>query len=424
MTISKVTFDRAAGNLNAVAFGQDHISALVFDVPTFPVGAVDGDVFEFFSIEEAEAAGFKVYEKGGVGNYENGVPHYHISEFFRINPNARLFVAVADVVSAGNWNILDDVRSTSQGSVRQVGVYTRQALWTDGSPYVLNLVSDLQGKATAALTDNQPFSVLLTANGTNVTALVNTSLTDIPTCIGTSNDVTILLGQANSDSVQSMQSVNGSDKATVGCVGSALGMVALASVHESIGWVAQFNVSGAGFETIALGFGDTTAKGGAGDDSDYLVDNTPYESLSKAQLDVIEDNGYVFPVKYTGYDGTFFSSDRTCTNSTYRTISRNRVINKSRREVRNVLVPYLNSPVTIDPALGTLAPAQIKIYKNAVEGVLQAMFDAGEISGFNVRIDPAQNVLLNDTLNVTYVIVPIGTAKQIIVTEELKTTTA
>lgn len=47
---------------------------------------------------------------------------------------------------------------------------------------------------------------------------------------------------------------------------------------------------------------------------------------------------------------------------------------------------------------------------------------AQEISGYAVTIDPNQNVLVNDTLRISYVIVPVGVATRIYVEEGLSLT--
>ena len=143
--------------------------------------------------------------------------------------------------------------------------------------------------------------------------------------------------------------------------------------------------------------------------------------MSQIQLDTLEELGYVFLVKYSGLEGhVYFSGDTTCSNGDYRTISRNRVINKSRRSVRTALLPYVNSPIKVDPATGNLSAAQIAVFTNLITKILNAMVAAEEISGIGAVTIPAnQNILQNDTLIIQYTMVPIGTAKAIKVTEGL-----
>ena len=167
------------------------------------------------------------------------------------------------------------------------------------------------------------------------------------------------------------------------------------------------------FPDIEFGFGDVTKTG------DAYTNTTRYSSLTSTQLDHLDDLGYVFLCKYTGLPGkVYFSGDQSCSKDDYRTISRNRVINKSRRLVRTVLLPYVNSPIKVDPTTGTLSAAQITVFTNKITDVLNAMVSAEEISGIGqVNIPASQNILKNDKLMISYTLVPVGTSKLIDVTE-------
>lgn len=422
MAISKVQFTRSDGNLSAPIVGEDHISALIFDVKTFPGSYADGDIFEVTSARDAETLGVTEYDStSGATNYEYGIPYLHISEFFRVRPSATLFIAFADCTA--NWDIISQVQRFAQGKVRQVGVWTRRKLFEPGTttsdPYVLRLVNDLNAKAEELAAINQPISILLAANGAGIeTTTMVTNLSLIPD-ISKDNypRVTALLGQGHSSAIQAMQFAD-TTHAMVGMVGVTLGLVSKCPVGTSIAWVGQFDCSGGHMDRLALGFGDTTVSGSA------LANVYPFEILTDAQVDALETKGYVFPIKYVGISGSYMSSSRTVSSGDYRTIERNRVIDKSRRNLRTVLLPFLNSPVKVAPTTGALSPAQIKIYKVACENVLQAMQNDGEISGFKVNIDPKQNILLTDSLKIAYVIVPNGKASNINVIEGFALTTA
>ncbi|KAA5430915.1 hypothetical protein F2Y83_23290, partial [Bacteroides cellulosilyticus] len=186
----------------------------------------------------------------------------------------------------------------------------------------------------------------------------------------------------------------------------------------SIAWVRQFNLFADDFQQIELGFGDLTL-----DAEDEFVSTNLYESLSPVLLDELDDKGYIFPIKYSGREnGIYISKDQTCSNGDYRTIARNRTINKSRRAVREALLPYLHSPLMVNPATGFLAPSKITAFKTLIGDILAKMQAAQEISGYAVTIDPNQNVLVDDTLRISYVIVPVGVAVKIYVEEGLSLT--
>ena len=208
---------------------------------------------------------------------------------------------------------------------------------------------------------------------------------------------------------------------SIGCVGTALGCVAEAKVCESIAWVSQFNLNNKFMANIELGFGDISLN----DAGDNFVSMLQFESLAAAQVDEIDNKGYVFLIKYPGKsNGTYFNKDTTCTTGDYRTIARNRTIDKSRRAIRNALLPYLNSPLTVNPKTGYPAEIEIKKYQNVVKGVLETMQGNSEISGYSVLVATNQNVLLTDELKITYAIVPIGVNSNIIVEEGFALTNA
>ena len=137
----------------------------------------------------------------------------------------------------------------------------------------------------------------------------------------------------------------------------------------------------------------------------------------------LDDKGYISPIKYARREnGIYISKDQTCSIGDYRTIARNRTINKSRRAVRAALLPYVNSPLMVNPSTGFLAPSKITAFKTLISDILAKMQAAQEISGYAVTIDANQNVLVNDTLKISYVIVPVGVAVKIYVEEGLSLT--
>ena len=197
--------------------------------------------------------------------------------------------------------------------------------------------------------------------------------------------------------------------------------VAEAKVCESIAWVNQFNLTSKHMSDIEFGFGNIELN----DTGDDFISMLQFEALSPAQIDEIEEKGYVFPIKYAGRaNGTYFSKDRTCSDSDYRTIARNRTIDKSRRAIRNALLPYLNSPVLVNPKTGYLAEIEIKKYQNVVKNILSTMEGNSEISGYSVLVSSNQNILLTDTLKIIYAIVPVGVTSKIIVEEGFALTNA
>ena len=359
-------------------------------------------------------------------NFMYGIPAYHIREFFRmsgnVDGNGRLYVMFADC--SASWDAVDIIQRASGGTISQLGVWTEQPLWKlSGAEekYSLNLVKSLNDKAEALAGQNQPLSVILAANCSNTGAETaegrKIDLQKIPSAICEASRISVIFGQARNEKVSLMQRRN-VHLTPVGFLGSVMGALARANVQESVAWVKQFNLFSDDFQEIEFGFGDVSLTA-----DDELTSTNLYESLSPTLLDDLDDKGYIFPVKYAGREnGIYISKDQTCSVGDYRTIARNRTINKSRRAVRAALLPFVNAPLMVNPTTGFLAPTKITAFKTLIGDVLAKMQAAQEISGYAVTIDPNQNVLVDDTLRISYVIVPVGVATKIYVEEGLSLT--
>ncbi|MDR1090962.1 MAG: DUF2586 family protein [Prevotella sp.] len=437
MALGNVIMTDTDGNIGTgVSASVEKVCGLLFDVSAqadfWTKGAglaladtLKDNVIELNSLDDAEKIGITAY----TGELDNdlvskdllfGIPYYHIKHHFTLSGGTgRLFIMFADC--SQNWNAVIDMQKASHGIISQFGVWTEKNLWKQTDPtapvYSIQIVGDLESVGESlANTYNAPASILLSANSAKVGTTAGDEPTVawsmIPTCVIDSRYVTVLLGQGLDADVSAMQASLASCT-PVGCVGAALGCLTQASVAESIGWVRNFDLINY-FPDIEFGFGDAALS------EKKLVNTTKYSSLSASQLDDLDGLGYVFLIKYSGLEGhVYFSGDKTCSNGDYRTISRNRTINKSRRAVRTALLPYVNSPIKVDPSTGYLSSAQSTIFSNIVTDILQAMADAEEISGFSVKIPANQNVLKNDTLLIQYSLIPIGTSKTIKVTEGL-----
>lgn len=434
MALGGVFMSDTDGNIGTSSTtSTEKVTGLLFDISKqnkfFETGAglavkdkLQGTVVEINSMADLKELGIvpRTGEEGEDLLY--GIPYYHINQFFSIQGDTgRLFLMFADCST--DWSAIDQMQRAARGMINQLGVWTEQALWkqTDdlATTYSIDLVTDLQSKAASLADENSPLSILLCAN-TSVIATTSENkkqveLSKIPTCIIGARFVTVLLGQGLDADVTAMQVAN-PNTTPVGTIGAALGCLANASVQESIAWVNKFNLIGY-FPDIEFGFGDSTLA------NDKLTSSLKYSSLNKVQLDDLDDKGYVFLCKYSGLEsGVYFSKDQTCSDGDYRTIARNRTIHKSRRAVRNALLPYVNSPLKVDPSTGYLSSAKITMFQNIVSDILTTMQTNEEISGYSVTIDSNQDVLKNDTLIIKYSLVPIGVASRIEVVEGLALT--
>ena len=411
------------GNIGTAASQlSEKICGMLFDVAT--PGAFANKVIEITSLSEAEEAGV-------TASVFSGVPHYHLEQFYnRVGGSAKLYLAFA-TCGANDWSVLENMQKAANGQIGQFGIYTEKELFTapasQGAVYGLSaIVNNINTvMATLANTYYSPASAVLFANPSRITPQEGTATTiielaKIPTCIANNcRYVSVAFGQSSTTDIHSIQA-NNAATAPVGCMGVLMAVLTQAGVGESIGHVAAFNLqsmfNNGEFE---LGFGNAaviTESSGA----KHLTDATAFETLSMSQLNALDDKGYIFPVKYAGANGVFFNADTTCGDATgdYRTIARNRTINKSRRLVRANLLPFVNSPFKVDPATGFLSAAQTTLISNAVKDALNLMLNSDEISAIgSVTVPANQNILQNDKVILRYSLIPLGCSKAIEVTE-------
>ena len=434
MALGGVFMSDTDGNIGTSSTtSTEKVTGLLFDISKqakfFEEGAglavkdkLQGNVIEINSMDDLKELGITAYSGDTEKDLLFGIPYYHINHFFGIQGSTgRLFIMFADC--GVDWNAIEQMQRAAHGMINQLGVWTEQSLWKQTDPeaetYSIDLVTDLQSKAASLADENAPLSILLCANSAVIAtdeSVKKVELGKIPTCVINARFVSVLLGQGLDADVSAMQLAN-QNLTPIGNIGAALGCIASASVQESFAWVNKFNLIGY-FPDIEMGFGDVTLNS-----ESKLTSTLKYSSLNKIQLDDLDDKGYIFLCKYSGLEsGVFFSKDQTCSNGDYRTVARNRTIHKSRRAVRNALLPYVNSPLKVDPSTGYLSSAKITMFQNIVSDILTTMQNNEEISGFSVTIDKNQNVLKNDTLIIKYSLVPVGVASRIEVVEGLALT--
>lgn len=445
MALGNVVIKTTDGNIpRGTASGNEKVTGLLFDVSLQPELFTAGygknnegnlalnDVV-YVTSRKSASQDFGIIERVSATedeennvNFYHGIPAYHIREFFRmsgnIDGNGKLYVMFADC--SQNWDAVDIMQRVSGGTINQLGIYTEQPLWRQNGAeekYTLNLVKSVNDKAVAMAEQHQPLSIILAANCSNTGADTaegkKIDLNKIPTALCESSRTSVIFGQARSTLVSTMQKAN-KNNTPVGFLGAMLGCLAKANVQESVAWVKQFNLFDDNFQNIELGVGDINQT-----DGEEFISLNAYESLSPTLLDDLDNKGYIFLIKYAGREnGIYVSKDQTCSDGDFRTIARNRTINKSRRAVRSALLPYVNSPLMVNPTTGFLAPSKITAFKTLIGDILKKMQSDQEISGYSVNIDANQNVLVDDTLRISYVIVPVGVAVKIYVEEGLSLT--
>ncbi len=146
----------------------------------------------------------------------------------------------------------------------------------------------------------------------------------------------------------------------------------------------------------------------------YMTDGKASEDYINA-YSAIHAKGYIFARKYPNKSGYYLNDDPTATKLTddYNSIARGRVIDKAFVLTYSTFIEEVNDEVAINDD-GTLSAAYVKSVQGKIENVInQSMTANGEISSVSCTIDPLQNILATNVLDVYLFIVPVGYAKEI-----------
>ncbi len=133
-------------------------------------------------------------------------------------------------------------------------------------------------------------------------------------------------------------------------------------------------------------------------------------------FEYIHDRGYIFFRTIPEKSGYFFNSDPSCSPSTddYSFLSRGRVIDKAHRIAYATFINEIEDDVEIDEN-GYLSPVVAKGYQQKMTSAIEVAM-AGEISGVEVLVNPAQQIAITKKVEVSVSILPKGYSSRIDVT--------
>lgn len=322
---------------------------------------------------------------GGVASLQ-AVWHYHISEYFRIQPQGNLYIGFFAVPGSYTFSEIITLQNYANGAIRQVGIYK------DGAAFSAADITAIHNICNTLVGQHKELIALYAADMSAVTDI--STIADL--AILNANLCSAIISQDGAALGARLFAAYGKSITTLG---AALGAVALAKVSESIAWVQKFNISnGTECDTLAFANGKLFSD----------------PSVTDNLLSALQDKRYIFLRKFVGYAGSFFSenSSSIATTSDYAYISDNRTIQKATRGVYTSLVPVLNSPITLN-ADGTLADTVITYLETEAERNLAQMVRDGELSAEQVVVNPTQNILQTGLLIITVNLVPVGVARNI-----------
>ena len=307
--------------------------------------------------------------------------HYHVSEFFRIQPKGKLFVGVYATADVGTFASITLMQNFAQGEIKQLGIYQKSA------SFATSQCNAIQTICTALEAVHKPLITILGAeiSSTSDITTLNTSLHSL-----SDPNVSVTIAQDGAAIGYHLFKATGK---SITNLGEVLGAVALSKVSESIAWLGKFQVSSSELDTLAFANGEF------------------YLSLSDAAITNLDTLGFMFLRKVIDLSGSYHNRPYTCVSLTndYAFIHSNRTIYKAIKNMRATILPSLGSQLKVNSD-GTISPDSINNFKSLGSQGLDNLMRNTELSDYAVIIDPLQDVLSTGTLTITAELLPIGVA--------------
>ena len=379
MALSSINILRQDGGLARPAASADGVSGLLF----FGAG-LDANVAVGFNKLTGPLDVEAILGITGDTVAAGAVIKYHIDEYFR-QSESTLFVSIANSATT-DFSEIVELKDFALGEIRQIGIYD------EAVELATSAITAIQGKALQCEQEFAPLQAIYSSelvSGETVEVLGDLKGND-------SHRVSVVIGEDLTSSSEAAR-LRTSGATLVGTVGTTLGTVSQALVHENIGWPGKFNLVESEFQDPGF------------------IDGSKYDSKSQTLLNNLDTDAYIFLRKFVGNNGTYHNFDYTATieTSDFQVINNNRTYDKAFRLLRSALLPQVNAPLFVDPSSGKLELGTIGYFKTLAEGALKLMDDSNEISGFSIDIDPDQNVLSTSKIEIVAKIVPVGVAKTI-----------
>lgn len=383
--MSGIKFNKQDGGLSRPLPGEAHISGML--------------IYGETAIAKVLVLGVSELEALGITALSHPVTFYHVNEYFRINPGSKLYLQVI-ATSDGTYTEAKLLQNFADSKLRQCAVCDFKSEIAN----VANRVATL-GTITQELFDaKKPLSVLLSMKvaGADIATLPDLHTLNAPY-------VSVVLGQDGAGLGNYLATANPS----LSAIGTILGTVSKAKIHESPGWVEKQNVVTTAYEKALTGDQEEKREF----ETLALCDASLVADYTDAQIKAIQDKGYLFLVKEIGIEGSYLNDGFTCTalNSDYAYIESNRVISEVIRELQRVLVPKVKSPLYVDPDTGFLTELSASVLESYGDQVLSDFKRAGNISGWSFKVVPEQKPQQTSSLIIDLKIVGVGVLREVII---------
>lgn len=374
--MQKLVINRTNGNILKALDGQDHISGLLFLAPSaedIPAAFADAPYAACSTIATAQSLGLSA-DATGLAR----IAYYHISEAISLNAGLELYVGfVVRSSSTEDFSAVAAMQQFAGGNIRQIGIW-------DGSAAISTAtVTALQGQAEALEAIGQPISIVIAPKVANIAQLPTDLAGDAP-------NVSVLIGQDGAVSFGNEQSA-----LPILGVGIVIGLMSLVAVNESIAWVSKC-ATGVSYAAFA--------------------DGTLYRNVDTATITKLDNARYLFFKTYAGVSGVYLNDSHNMDDaqSDFCSIELERTMDKAVRGIRTYLLPELGRPLHFN-ADGTLRADTLQHLKTVAGKAIEDMESAGEVDGYSVDIDSAQDVQSTSTLEFCISQIPVGVLRKAVV---------
>ncbi|MGN7787417.1 DUF2586 family protein [Niabella sp. 22666] len=383
--MGSIKFNKQNGRLKRQLPGEDHYSGLIFYSAAVPTGFATDAVIEVNDLEHAEELGITS------DNASNDIKnmHYHISECFRANKDIVLWVGVfAPPAEAAEHTFaeISTLRLVSQNRVRRVGVFTKKA-------YAAAQMALLQDQYVLGFDVKSGFEIFYSPNFHGVTTVSLPSLATLA-----APNVHLLIGQDGGYTGAALYTAAGF---SIGVIGAAIGFSSAAKVHENFGWVQKFDicVRGGELDKPALSNGD-------------LIEDLS-EAITK-DLGTLDVKRLIFVTKYPNIAGSYFNdSHGACpADSDYAYAEDNMPIDKAIRGIYRNMMPFVNGPTLLEKGTGKLRASTVDLLQLEAGKALEQMEKDGELSGYEVLIDPDQDVAATSSITINISNTKVGVSRR------------
>lgn len=380
MAYPSVNISRLANQLSRQgADSGEGVGALVCGGNAVVGGAQLGTVYVLYGVAGAEAIGIDA----AYDTTNTVLVHYHVSEFFALNPTGELHLLMAprgtsleDMCDNTN-NYLKKVLRDGGGRIRKAGVVLNPSL-----PYTSTLDDGLDADVLAAIPVAQALADAEYAEGRLINNIVIEGREFNGTVGAAANlrtltggpyrDVTVCIGQD-----PAVAGLNAAYAKTA-AVGAYLGLATNKTPSESFGQpVEKFNL----LRTATGRFVSAALSSG-----------TLVSTMTVADLTALHNKGYVFVRDFPNVDGYWWNQSSVCAPDTddYNFSEMRDVMNFAVRLLYPVMIPYVNSTNFNVDANGRIVRNQAVGIEGELLQALTAVQDyVSEVS--YVKVDPARS---------------------------------